>query len=206
AMLEHVVAHEEEIPEERPEPRARVVGRDLVHRLEHRERPVQDLGRVLREEGGTRGLMDLALAAPRLELPRDHTEERRLSGPVRSHDRHLLASLDLERRAREDVALVVAEGGVPEADERAADVRRRRERKADAPRFPRQDHATPLEALGLLPLALGLRRFRVLGAEPLGEALELRDLLVELDVLRLEALPPQLALLEVAGERHGIFR
>src|ERR1051325_10051376 len=85
-------------------------------------------------------------------------------------------------------------------------VGRGREREADAARRARNDHVLLLQPLDLLPLALRGRRLRVLGAEALHEALELRDLRLDLGVARRRALAAELLLLEIEREAHGVGR
>src|ERR1051326_273402 len=144
---------------------------------------------------------------PRHELAGEEPEQRRLAGPVRAHDRELLAVLDLDPGVRDHVwRVAVAERQVAQPYERAAGVGRGREREADAARRARNDHVLLLQPLDLLPLALRGRRLRVLGAEALHEALELRDLRLDLGVARRRALAAELLLLEIEREAHGVGR
>ena len=204
AGLEHVVAGEQEVAEQRAQYRTPVGRRDLLQLLEHRRGPGQRLRGVLGEVGEPGVRPGLAHPAAHRELARDHPQQRGLAGAVRAHDRDLVALRDLDGGVREHVAGVVAERGVAELHQQPAGVRGRREREADRARRPGEDDALGLQAIDHLDLAAGLRGLGVLRAKPFDEPRELGDALVELLVLGLELLAPELALHEVARERHGV--
>ena len=87
---------------------------------------------MLREvaEAGVR--VALALAGSRGELAGENAQQRGLPGSVRTDDRHLVLSVDLDIRVAEHIgAALVRERRVPKPNERAPGVRRIREVEAD---------------------------------------------------------------------------
>src|SRR5438309_12127029 len=80
-----------------------LVARHLLERPEHAERAIERLRGVLREVARARERRLLALARPRCELAGEEPEQRGLAGPVRAHDRELLALLDLDPGVRDHV-------------------------------------------------------------------------------------------------------
>ena len=175
-LLVVVPAREEKPPEQRLRLRAAQTGAGHCG-VEHRAAFVE-LGLVLREVRRNDAVPQPHAAGGRRQPAQNRLEQRRLAGPVRADERHVLAALDRER-ALVDERFVARGHDEPLRDDNVASgPRRLQELEPERPAAPigRLD-AIRLDAVELLELRLGLPRLRRLVAEALDEPFEPGDLL-----------------------------
>ena len=179
-LLVRLPAREEEAPEERLRLRPRQPGRSL-RAVEHAAALVQ-LDLVLREVRGLDAVAEPHRAGDGLAATEDRLQKRGLPRAVRPDEADVLAALDRERRAREQVLLARRYGEVLRLEDGAAAAARLEEVEAErlAPPGEQLELTRRVRALLLQPrdvgqLRLGLLRLALLVPEPLDEALEPRD-------------------------------
>jgi hypothetical protein len=200
-----VPAREEEPPEQRLRVGAAQAGRGH-RRLQHGPALVQ-LGLVLGEVGRLDAVPEPHLAGRRVAPAEQRLQHRRLARAVGTDQRHVLAALQRDRGAVQQLLLAGAHVEPLRVDHDPAAPRRLEELEAE--RAPRARAGLDLvrpDAVDLLLLRLGLLGLRVLGAEALDEALQARDvlrlprrLLLEVQRPRRLLAPPDVPL---AGEEH----
>ncbi len=156
--------------------------RHRLHALEHRaarRRARSPAARSTRESTPWPSWI-LPFAASRPAEQR--LEQRRLAGAVRPDERDVLAALERERRAVQQLPLADAQVEALDLEHRAPAARRLQELEPERARAPREQRdlvgrllPLALEPLDLRQLRLRLLRLVLLRAEPLDEALEPLD-------------------------------
>src|SRR5690606_19296654 len=171
--LEDPIAAKRETAEEVPRgllAERRIRGR---HVLERRARRIERVDLLLREVADGEMRARLRVAFERLELAREQLDQRRFPGAVRAEETDPLARRYAELDAAENGRAAVAHGDRIETHERIGQAPRRAEREIEAGlRVHRRDLLHPLDHL---QPRLRLPRLARLRAEPVDEALQMRD-------------------------------
>ena len=142
--------------EEAAEQVLRVGPRQPGHRLDALEHgaALVELDLLLREVGGIDAVPEPRRAAVAVAPPEHRLEQRRLPGPVRPDERDVLAALERERDAVQQLLLAGRQREPLDLDDRAAAARRVEELEAEPP-CRRVSSATSLGARRLAPSAAG---------------------------------------------------
>ena len=132
----HVPAREEEPSEQVL--RLRPLETGLVLRQREHGPALVELDLVLREVRGLDAVAEPELSVLRLAAPEERLEQRRLAGAVRADERDVLAALDREVHAREQLLVAGRELDAFGLDDRPAASLRLQELEAEALRAPGQ--------------------------------------------------------------------
>ncbi len=201
--LVHVVAGEQEPPQEVARAEAGVRRDRALELLHHAVAGIQRLDLMLGEVPDERVRAEPPFAGLRLQRAGQQLQQGGLAGAVRPHERYLLAPLDRHVQIAVHLHVPVCEVHTGELHHHAAGARRRGEPQAHRAAAARR-RFDPLELVQLLDARLHLLRLRVLVAEALDEPLGLCDLPPLVLGGRLRLLGAQLALLHERREVPGV--